>query len=143
LGKAGLLRRQLDPGLSEELTMVSVSEADDRLMVQIGCPRYLQLLIASDRNLTDAGLAPITGLADIRDFWLRDTAITDTGLATIAGLTNLRKVNLARSTSVTDAGLARLASLRNCKEVTVTSTNVTPAGIGAMKAKCPWMTIYP
>jgi hypothetical protein len=31
--------------------------------------------------------------------------------------------------------------LKRCQSIDVTGTKVTPAGIAAMKAKCPWMTI--
>jgi hypothetical protein len=137
----GWFRGHLGPGFFEEVIAVTVFEAEGSEMAHIGRFRHLQSLDVRGK-VTDAGLAQITGLTDLRWLFLSDTGITDTGLATIASLTNLQALDLS-NTRITNAGLARLAGLRRCQSIIVFDTKVTPEGIVAMKSKCPWMTIHP
>jgi hypothetical protein len=162
----GWLRRRLGPGFFEEVARTSIGEkGDDALMVHIGRLRHLQSLGICRGNVTHSGLAAIAGLTNLKQLDISHTGITDAGLARVADLTNLETLSLD-NTSITDAELARVAGLTNlevlsientritdgglihltglkrCHTICVSGTKVTPKGVTAMRAKCPWMTIY-
>jgi hypothetical protein len=166
-GKPGWLRQHLGPGFFEQVTRVSFSgTADDALMADVGQFRHLQILWIEGGAVTDAGLAPIENLRTLRDVTLGSTRVTDNGIARLRRLTRLEslvvsgtgitdaglaiivglpnvQVLMLQSTRITDAGLARLTNSKSCRIVYVAGTNVTPEGIAAMKAKCPWIIIWP
>ena len=56
---------------------------------------------------TDADLAHLSGLTELRALYLYDTQVTDAGLVHLAGLTKLRGLSLS-DTRATDAGVAEL-----------------------------------
>ncbi|MDX8391793.1 MAG: P-loop NTPase fold protein, partial [Mariprofundaceae bacterium] len=59
-------------------------------------------------DITDAGLASLAKLANLKNLWLSHTQITDAGLASLAKLANLQNLGLIH-TQITDAGQASLA----------------------------------
>ncbi|MGA2496751.1 MAG: hypothetical protein ABSH20_03360, partial [Tepidisphaeraceae bacterium] len=69
--------------------------------------KTLCLLDLSATPITDAGLANIKALPQVRQLWLNSTPITDAGLAHVAGLTRIEELHLA-STGVTGGGLGVL-----------------------------------
>jgi hypothetical protein len=62
----------------------------------------------SPTRATDAGLASLVGLADLKSVDLSATAVTDAGLKHLAGLTSLHDL-IVTNAEVSDAGLAHLA----------------------------------
>src|SRR3954451_14727785 len=70
----------------------------------------------SSTEVTDAGLAHLEGLHDLRSLRLLSTEATDAGLAYLEGLHDLRSLNLA-ALRVTDAGLAHLAKLQGLESL--------------------------
>ncbi len=79
-------------------------------------------------QVTDAGLAYVAGLTELRELCVSGRGITDAGLRHLKGLTELETLFLAE-TSVTDAGLAYLAGLAKIYSLAVTKTNITDAGL--------------
>jgi hypothetical protein len=143
LGKQepGWLRRHLGPGFFEEVTFAYVSnKADDALMRQVGRLHQLQWLDIEGNHVTDEGVKFLARLSGLRHLRLRSNRITDIGLLTVSGLSKLERLSLDDA-AVTDTGLLHLARLKRCQVINVWRTKVTPAGNGAMKAKCPWMHI--
>src|SRR5262249_16223979 len=61
-------------------------------------------------NITDAGLAHVKKLTNLRVLNLRGRNCTDTGMAHLAGLKSLRVLDLSR-TEITDRGLNALKGL--------------------------------
>ena len=65
--------------------------------------------------MTDAGLAHLTGLENLKSLNLAANQVTDAGLVHLAGLTALEYLNLSR-TQVTDVGVAELqTALPSCR----------------------------
>ncbi len=91
-------------------------------------------------KVTDAGLAPVAQLTNLRRLRLEKTAVTDAGLAHLKGLANLEYLNLY-GTPVTDAGLANLEGLKNLKNLYLWQSQVTDAGVAKLKAALPDVTI--
>jgi mono/diheme cytochrome c family protein len=87
-------------------------------------------------QVTDAGLAQIKDLKNLRRLHLEKTGITDAGLVHLKGLTELRYLNLY-GTKVTDAGLEHLKGLKNLQKLYLWQTEVTDAGEKAFKEAMP------
>lgn len=87
-------------------------------------------------KVTDAGLAKIAGMKELKELHLEGTSIGDAGLDHLKGLTSLEYLNLY-NTKVTDAGIAKLASLSKLKALYLWQSGVTKAGVAALKAKLP------
>lgn len=66
----------------------------------------------------------------------RSTKITDAGLAHLKALTQLRSVSLENA-AITDAGLAHLKALTQLQELYLKGTKVTGAGIQALQKALP------
>lgn len=91
-------------------------------------------------KITDAGLAQVASLTNLRRLHLEKTAVTDAGLAHVKGLANLEYLNLY-STPITDAGLAHLAGLKNLRNLYVWQTKVTAEGAAGLKKSLPTVNI--
>ena len=91
-------------------------------------------------KVTDAGLAPVAQLTNLRRLRLEKTAVTDAGLEHLKGLANLEYLNLY-GTGVTDAGLVHLEGLKNLKNLYLWQSKVTDAGVAKLKAALPNVTI--
>jgi SAM-dependent methyltransferase len=87
-------------------------------------------------RVTDAGLARLGGLTQLRWLRLASTPVTDAGLAHLRGLTQLQSLQLA-NTPVTDAGLAHLRGLTQLRWLRLASTQVTDAGVSELKKALP------
>jgi YHS domain-containing protein len=102
-------------------------------------PQVYELNLAGSK-VTDAGLATLAQLPNLRRLHLEKTAVTDAGLAHLKGLANLEYLNLY-ATGVTDAGLAHLAGLKNLRNVYLWQTKVTAEGAANLKKTIPTVTI--
>jgi Leucine-rich repeat (LRR) protein len=81
----------------------------------------LRQLALSGNNITDAALAHLAGLRQLEELTLDGENITDAGLAHVAQLPNLQKLTIAEidGERITDAGLARLAELKILKSLAI------------------------
>jgi len=87
-------------------------------------------------KVTDAGLAKVAAMKNLKELHLEGTSIGDAGLDHLKGLAELEYLNLY-STKVTDAGAAKLAALAKLKALYLWQSGVTKAGVAALKAKLP------
>ena len=90
------------------------------------------LRIIAARNWSDAELACLKHLADIKELDLSGTPITNAGMKHLKGLTNLQQLNLW-ACKIDDAGVAHLANLKNLHELNINATNITNAGLEHFK----------
>jgi len=97
--------------------------------------RIASLDIARSK-VTDAGLAKIAAMKNLKELHLEGTTVGDAGLDHLKGLAGLEYLNLY-NTKVTDAGIAKLAALGRLKALYVWQSGVTKAGVTALKAKLP------
>ena len=63
-----------------------------------------------ETEITDAALANLEGLSELRTLIINDNTISDAGVKHLEGLVNLRELHL-NSPRITDAGLASLRAL--------------------------------
>ncbi len=93
-----------------------------------------EIKIAFANKLTDAGLAHLKGLKDLRTLQLTGAQhITDAGLAHLAGLTGLTSLDLAH-TKITGAGLAHLKGLIGLRVLNLSETPLDNAALANLAA---------
>src|SRR5262249_21458981 len=88
--------------------------------LSVGRPRRM--------HITDAGLAYLQKLTQLKELSLYGTEITDEGLVHLAPLQQLTSLDLD-GTQVSDAGLRHLTSLKNLKALHLDQTQITDQGL--------------
>jgi len=87
-------------------------------------------------------LAYVGHLRRLEALWLGPPTMTDAGLAHLEGLTNLKLMNISLSgTRVTDTGLVHLKGLECLEGLDLRGTSVTGAGVSELKKTLPRTTI--
>ncbi len=99
---------------------------DDAAMPHIG--RLYSLSELEIRGVSDAGLAHIKNLVNLRSLSLSSNGITDAGLEHLAGLEKLDSLQI-RGTKVSDAGLAHIKNLVNLRSLSLSGDRITNAGL--------------
>ena len=79
-------------------------------------------------KFTDADLAQVAGMTELRSLVLENTQVTDAGLVHLASLTKLKKLDLD-GTQVTDAGVVHLGGLTKLERLELSRTRVTDEGV--------------
>ena len=124
--------------LTKELNM-SVLYVNNAELAHIGrlyAIEHLQLIggsAAGDGRITDAGLAHLKNLLNLRFLSVRGTEITDAGLPHLAGLEDLEELDLGIN-RLGDAGLIHLKSLKSLRKLRLSATNITDAGLAHLEA---------
>ena len=75
------------------------------------CSRVVELGLAENRRVTDAGVASLAGLAQLISLNLSSCSLTNAGMETLAGFRQLVRLNLSYCNRITDPGLRQLKSL--------------------------------
>jgi len=119
-----------------DLNLVGDHVEDAQLADLAPVAQQVAALNLARTKVTDAGLAALEPLKNIRRLHLENTKIGDAGLTHLKGLTTLEYLNLY-GTQVTDSGLEQLAGLKNLKALYLWQTKVTPAGVEKLKKSLP------
>ena len=100
-----------------DVTSVSIpGPQSDAILAHVGRLRRLQRLDAPATRVTDAGLAQLSALSELRRLSCSGTlALTDAGLAHLSGLARLESLSIEGPTRIEGAGLARLAGLNRLR----------------------------
>jgi Leucine-rich repeat (LRR) protein len=99
----------------------------------------LEDLSLEKTRINDAGLVHLKGLP-LEGLSLAATDVTDAGMAELSGIKSLVRLRLYR-TKVTDAGLARLRGLPKLKSLDLRETQVSEAGIKALRRARPGLWV--
>lgn len=91
----------------------------------------LHTAVLAGTGITDAGLAELSRLSELRNLTLQRTNVTDEGVASVARMRNLRQLDLSE-TAVTDKGLAKLKGLQ-LRELFLWRLNITDAGVAHLR----------
>lgn len=113
---------------------------DSQLALLASVAEQVAWLNLGSSKITDAGLAHLKGLKNLRRLHLERTAVTDAGLANLAGLSALEYLNLY-GTQVTDAGLQQVRKLPNLKHLYLWQSKVTEAGVESLRKDRPGLVI--
>jgi hypothetical protein len=96
----------------------NVSTCDDVLAQLASQPGINQLLLHGTQA-TDEGLKHVGKMATLEALFIWDaTSITDAGVAHLAGLKNLKKIHISRS-RITDESLVLMSSLPRIEELSL------------------------
>lgn len=99
-------------------------------------PRLNHLVLKNCRQITDEGLAELSGLANLQYLYLNDTPVTDAGLVHLAGLSRLEELSLTH-TQVTGPGLVQLSGLTKLDYLYLYSNRIPPDGIDEIQKALP------
>lgn len=81
--------------------------------------------------ITDAGLAPLADLRQLKQLTLRGAAVSGAGLSCLSSMPDLEVLQL-NSTKLTDEGLTHLTGLRRLRLVDLSDTAVGDAGLACL-----------
>jgi hypothetical protein len=115
----------------------SISDEDMELVKAF--PR-LESLSLMDGGITDAGLAPLAEMTQLRYLDIYRARITDEGLRHLGGLSRLERLTLS-DVPITDAGLAPLERLPRLRWLSLSGTQVTDAGAAELKQALPYTLV--
>lgn len=90
---------------------------------------FAQHAEATDK-ITDKGLTHLRGMTQLRYLHLAATQITDDGVASISHLKNLDTLYLSTIDDITDRSLKTVGQLGKLQFLDVNSPNLSPAGLG-------------
>jgi len=86
-------------------------------------------------------IAPkIKVLSSVTALYLRGPKMTDAGLASLQGINNIRQIDL-KGTATTDAGLLHLRKMTHLALLVVSDTDVTEAGVASLKKALPQLQV--
>ena len=130
LGKEGALAIAAIPKLRRLVLSGKVSDDD---LAHVGTARGLEQLLLQGTDVTDKGLAHLTGLKSLRNFSFygsgrEATGVTDAGLKTLTALSGLTALHL-NTTRITDDGLKHLARFPDLTALDLFFSSVTDAGL--------------
>ena len=124
------------PELRFSALNVAKEFSDDGLAILKPVAGQLKWVDLARTQVTDKGLAHLSGMKGITRLHLENTKVTDAGLDHIKGLTDLEYLNLY-GTQVTDAGIMKLAGLKNLKKIFLWQSKVTEGGASKLAAAIP------
>jgi len=110
--------------------LTSIDDEDLRRMKEI-VPRHPGLLwlgITVSSRVTDAGLAHLEGVTQLRDLDLAESQVTDAGLVHVRHATGLEHLDL-RGTKVGKGCVARLAPFSKLRRLSLGGTGVDDSGL--------------
>jgi Leucine-rich repeat (LRR) protein len=130
VGRTACRERNL-PALSNFHGLVSLGlfcEVSDAGLAHVAGLTELRVLHVGQTPVSDVGLAHVAGLSRLRQLGLPGTGVDDAALAHVSGLSHLRRLDLSR-TQVSNAGLTHLAGLNELRELDLRGTDVSDAGL--------------
>jgi hypothetical protein len=129
-----MLQRVLPRDYVSEVGLVDVSGArvTDATLAHVEALTDLRWLTLSNTQVTDAGLVHLQPLTGLQTLGLGEPQLTDAGLVHLQWLTGLKTLILF-NTQVSDAGLAHLGALRGLQTLSLDNTEVTDAGLAHLK----------
>lgn len=115
----------------KQLTLANTLVSDPQLSV-IATFNQLELLdLSACRGVSDAGLAKLAQLTNLRSLSLRGTKLTDEAADVLAKFTLLQQLDLD-STTITDTGVAKLLTLASLKRLVLAKTGITDSGVASL-----------
>jgi len=94
----------------------------------------------NNSKLTDADLAQLSSLRQLRRLSLNNNPITDQGLAHLSKLSHLKYLSLDETT-ITDNGLKSLRACQSLEFLSLYRTRTTTAGVQSLRTALPSLTI--
>ncbi|MGA2031946.1 MAG: hypothetical protein ABSG68_06810 [Thermoguttaceae bacterium] len=122
---------QVDPRTAVEQLGGKVYLGEDGTVVAVDLGRT---------KTTDADLALVKQLPQLRGLSLWGTQVGDTGLLNLEDLSQLEELNLL-CTKVSDAGLVHLKGARQLRSLNLLGTSVTRDGVADLRKSLPLLVV--
>lgn len=116
----------------ETLSVVGVAVSDAGLAHLSGLTDLKSLMLRNCPGWSDAGLVHLEPMVGLKSLFLDHGKVTDAGLAHLRGMSNLETLGLDRA-DITDAGLAHLESMSRLGHLNLRGTHVGDAGLARLK----------
>src|SRR5262245_22213218 len=107
-----------------KLTVEDASKLTDKSLAVIGTWSELRELSLTKPGITNAGMAPIKGLKQLRKLYLIDAKVYDSGVAVLKTLDRLEELDLSGSGITNAAG----ATFKDLPDLTLLAVNKTKFG---------------
>ncbi len=117
-------------GISDRVAVRGIALTDADLAV-LGQVKELRALGLARARISDAGVAHLASLPHLELLVLNYTSVTDAGVGRLRGLTRLKSLMLVE-TLVGDAGLTQLRGLPGLERLGVSGTQTSDAGLVAL-----------
>lgn len=105
------------------------SPQPEEILAQVGRLRHLKRLDADEIRITDAGLAHLSGLKELRTLICTGSpGLTDAGLAHLSGMVQLKNLWLTGDSCIEGPGLAHLAGFDQLESVVLDTSTHTDLG---------------
>ena len=140
LGVTILPVAQNDPALTFNCVNVADKFGDAELAKFAPLAERMVEMNLARSKVTDAGLAVLGGMKNLKRLHLQNTAVTDAGVDAMVSVAGLEYLNLF-GTKVTDASMPKLEKLANLKRLFVWQTGVTKPAAEALHQKLPAIVI--
>lgn len=92
-------------------------------------------------SITESGLDTVSTLVELRHLRLNGTAISSRGLEKLKALGKLERLDLQACSRITDDAVPVLSAMRSLRLVDVTDTQMTDAGLAALRHDRPELTV--
>ncbi len=115
-----------------EALYLSGSAVTDAGMAHLNALTDLRCLSLPNTRVSDAGLVHLQGMKCLEVLILDKDGITDAGLAHLKGLTALKRLHI-RYARISDAGLADLSVLAKLESLDLEHTEISDAGLASVK----------
>ncbi len=121
--------------------MVRIRRIDDRelrgLVKELAeCPCITTLNLSENRNVTDAGLAYIQALPQLKSLNLSSCSINDSGIGLLTGLPQLESLNLAYCNRLSDACLKHIRAMAKLQFLDLLGClSITRAGVSRLNKR--------
>jgi hypothetical protein len=131
------LRKLLGNEYSNDVVAVCIGDLDDSLMVHVKeLPQLKSLECCYGYGVTDAGLANLRALTQLKRLDLNGAQVTDAGLIHLERLTQLRTLRLGGS-KLTDAAVGSLCGLEQLEYLFLRGSRVTHKGVKKLRETLP------
>jgi hypothetical protein len=107
-----------------------------------GLTRLQYLGLCDSDEITDAGLAHVAALSELKQLNLGGKLLTDQGISQLAALTKLEYL-VVHGPQLTDDCLPTVKTLTRLKAFVVFNTQLTKAGVDQLKADRPDIQVFP
>ncbi len=133
----------LPPGQVASVRIHGIDDATLKALVEeiAPCLWVVELGLAENRKVTDAGVASLAGLAQIVSLNLSSCSLTNEALASLAGMRPLVRLNLSYCNRITDPGVKLLKALPALRFLDLQGcVKVTNGSISHIRR--PWLAIH-
>lgn len=117
----------------EKLKALYATNVTDAGIAHLANLHQLKTLLLVGMSVTDESLPILGGFRSLEILALNNSRVSDSGLVHLQNLTNLREIALRQCSGITDRGMPRLSNLPRLEYLDLSGANVTSTGFEHLK----------